>query len=86
MRFILILWLFQQSGTVVTHEHRRREEEQAKASSTITEVKKLIAQLNIPEYAFSVLCIVTHTALQNESLLSHKMLCEVQYTKIFTSK
>lgn len=46
--------LNRQSGTVVTHECRRRGEAQANASSAITEAKKLIAQVNIPEYDFSV--------------------------------
>lgn len=54
MGFILNLWLFKQSGIVVTHECRSRGQAQAKASSAITEAKKLIAQVNIPECDFSV--------------------------------
>jgi hypothetical protein len=45
-------YLNRRSVTVVMHERRRREEEKAKASSAVTEAKKLIAQVNIPEYAF----------------------------------
>lgn len=52
--FSICGFLNRQSRTVVTHECRRRGEAQAKAISAITEAKKLIAQVNVLEYDFSV--------------------------------